>query len=364
MDDQDYYEDEIDLKDLFLVLYRKRWLIIFITVLSLVFSSGFWFFRNKEEKQKVTWGIKAISLVVPQHSFPQTSFPQVFEKGFFSSSIEPILKKFVKVKAYYQKTRVQEKQEEGSLIFERQDVRSFELTGTKEAIDHALSHLVSRLIGITKNIFMDEISYQVSQINLLNAQIEQLKIQANNLARQEKYLKKLKKEQGKTQTAPSMINITPELIPYLDIDTQLRGMRVRLNNLKVNIEDLSGLKKYHSTIVDYLKRVIPQMKKTTSLSKTEKVYSERVICGVLNNELENYNSSDPYVSKAYYEISVEVNYLCEELASLRVPLYVRGNSFSKLVIIITTSLGFLIAIFLAFLLEFLQNMSREIKERK
>ena len=356
MSEQDYHEDEIDLKELFLVLYRKRWLIIIITVLSFVFSSGFWFFKNKEEKHKVTWGIKTISLEMPRISltqtfFPHTSFPEVFEKNFFSSNIEPVLKKFVRVKAYYKKTRVEEKQEEGSLRFERENIKSLELTGTKEAIDSALSHFVSRLIGITKNIFLDEISYHTSQIYLLNAQIEQLRTQVNNLTKQEEDLKKLKKEQGKTQTAPSIINITPELIPYLDIDTQLRGVKVQLNNLHVNIEDLSGLKKYHNTIIDYLKMVIPQIKETTSPSKTEKVYSERVICALLNNELENYNSSDPYIGRAYYEISAEINYLCEELKSLRVPLYVKGNSFSKVVIIITTFLGLFIAIFLAYFVE-------------
>ena len=362
-----YYEDEIDLKDLFLVLYRKRWLILLVTLSFFLLSVVFWALKNKEERNKYTWGIRIFSLKPLNNPFPSIDFPQIYEKNFFSNSIKPFLERFVKVKANYKKQRIQERREglpSYSNSFDIQTIDSLELSGKESHILLALDLFSSKIIEITKRVLEDELNYRTSQIYQLNAQIEKVKVDIDNLKKERQFLIELKKEYKRPSSLPSIINLSPPLIPYLDIDTQIRGAKVKINDLQVRLEDLLGKLSYHKTIADYLRSVIPLIKKTPWVKEDEYIYSSETICNLLNNKLEGFKSRNPYILRAFYHISSEISFLCGELNTLKSPLYIRRNLYSKLVIIAATFLGLFIAIFLAFFVEFVQNTMEEIKKQK
>ena len=364
-----YYEDEIDLKDLFLVLYRKRWLILLVTLSFFLLSVVFWALKNKEERNKYTWGIRIFSLKPLNNPFPSIDFPQIYEKNFFSNSIKPFLERFVKVKANYKKQRIQERREglpSYSNSFDIQTIDSLELSGKESHILLALDLFSSKIIEITKRVLEDELNYRTSQIYQLNAQIEKVKVDIDNLKKERQFLIELKKEYKRPSSLPSIINLSPPLIPYLDIDTQIRGAKVKINDLQVRLEDLLGELLYHKTIADYLRTILPLIKKTPWVKK-DVIYSSETICNLLNNKLEGFKSRNPYILRAFYQISSEISFLCGELKNLKVPLYIKEikeKRFSKSVIIVATSLGLFISIFLAFFMEFAQNITKEIKEKK
>lgn len=337
MSEKTSYPEEIDLRDLFLILYKKRWFILVITFLFFILSVVFWYVKNKELEKEQILIIKLPELVLKDIPFPSVTFPDIRNRNFFSTSIEPVIKKNVKV-------RVISALKENFLA-------GIEMTGTAQQLEKALQSLESKIIKSVMEVFEQEaLSYSV-KVKLLKGKIEEKKEAISRLERELKALEKARLE-FKTAGQDSLIVLSPELIPYLDWKIQIRGLQSKLLKTQLEIEDLREDIELYTKKKELIERILNRKKDY----QQKEIFNASHFCQVLKKELYGKKTEGVLLAHVYYMKSY-ADFLCNQLKQLKKPFSVRHRNFSKSIILVVTVLGFFMAVFLSFLVEFLQNLN-------
>ena len=331
------YSEEIDLKDLIFILYRKRWFIVGLTLAFLILSLFFWYMKSRKVAKEQTFVLSLPELVSKEIPFPSVGFPQVWNKNFFSANIQPVIRGIVKVKTIP--------------ALNKNFLMGIELTGTPRQLEDALQLLGSKIIEIVRDVLEREALSSSINSKLLQGNIEEKKEEIFKLEEELKALKKFKAEfkgPGKERT---LIVLSPEMKSYLDWETQVRGLQYEKLKAQLEIEDMKRKLEVYLQKKDLIERILNRKEDY----QQKGIFVPSRFCQVLKEELSAGKFQGALLAQVYYMRSY-TDFLCDQLKWLKEPVAVRPRSFSKNFILIVTVLGFFVAVFLSFVVEFFRNL--------